>query len=798
MIRIVDERILDSNHKIIEAYGLSTDTKPTDKLITGSVFYEVDTSNVYLYNEASSAWVECIGGVDSTEITTRVNAWLEAHPEATTTVQDGAITYAKLDSSLKGAYDDVGDIKSAVESAAYGTPTLAPTSVESALIQTSTGKILLRDVGILYCYNVPQNTTFIADFKGGNVHRIAVADSAFAENVVTTIIYNVSANADLGNEQKLFNTGAHQYLYIQTSANVSYQGTVDVQVEKTFVPADLLSSRESTSENLIDGHTATPSGIVFAQGKFTSSSASVVSESDIATDYFNGPAYVYNPEMFSVAVGLYDSEKVFQSFFTPSTSATSPESDYAKDSVIYLPELYGGYYRVTVNGYSDSTGAVSVYTPWMTSVQIFTDTEPAYKVAKFSSSAGYIEGFNNIILNPITLKKYETLTIDVNDSTNYQYAVYTIDGDGTISMANGGYIVQRSVFFDDSLQYIVRVAPISNAVSYLFDGKSAYNAITIGKGRQIGYCRQYTDITGTLTAERKEISGGTISDSTTCLMIGLPNVGDVEVKVNKPAVEFCVYSYDGYAYTLEQDWTLYGYRYFSDGDKQYFAFLRFYPSATTITKFGKLLKVMVYHDEADNMPINAKLYGKTVAVMGDSIVQGRYANRAESLNDVLCKPWSAIVGESTGKDADNYGIGGATVAEAGDTWKSLYTNRNKIIGYDVVFVCAGTNDCSQNVSESDFKTAYQAVIDALVSNNTEVVLVTPTSRTTESTNTAGLALSDYAGFVSELATSNSLKCIDLYSHTKFSAQFKASLPDNLHPDAIGHKIIADFIINTYS
>lgn len=48
------------------------------------------------------------------DITTAVDAWLDDHPEATTTVEDGAISYAKLDSSLKGTVDDVGDLKTEI------------------------------------------------------------------------------------------------------------------------------------------------------------------------------------------------------------------------------------------------------------------------------------------------------------------------------------------------------------------------------------------------------------------------------------------------------------------------------------------------------------------------------------------------------------------------------------------------------------------------------------------------------------------------------------------------------------
>lgn len=49
------------------------------------------------------------------DITTAVDAWLDDHPEATTTVEDGAISYAKLNSSLQGTVDDVADLKSEMD-----------------------------------------------------------------------------------------------------------------------------------------------------------------------------------------------------------------------------------------------------------------------------------------------------------------------------------------------------------------------------------------------------------------------------------------------------------------------------------------------------------------------------------------------------------------------------------------------------------------------------------------------------------------------------------------------------------
>ena len=58
--------------------------------------------------------IKALGSPDPAVIEGAVSDWLDDHPEATTTVEDGAISYAKLDSSLQGSIDDVGDLKTEV------------------------------------------------------------------------------------------------------------------------------------------------------------------------------------------------------------------------------------------------------------------------------------------------------------------------------------------------------------------------------------------------------------------------------------------------------------------------------------------------------------------------------------------------------------------------------------------------------------------------------------------------------------------------------------------------------------
>ena len=57
MVRVIKtNRIGDKWH--CEVFCLSSDTKPTENVLTGSAACEVDTGDIYLFNEDSSAWVK--------------------------------------------------------------------------------------------------------------------------------------------------------------------------------------------------------------------------------------------------------------------------------------------------------------------------------------------------------------------------------------------------------------------------------------------------------------------------------------------------------------------------------------------------------------------------------------------------------------------------------------------------------------------------------------------------------------------------------------------------------------------
>ena len=63
MIRKLVDRYFDENKKYSEMFGLSTDTKPTSGLVTGSKFTEVNTGDEYLFDETGDGtWTKVSAG----------------------------------------------------------------------------------------------------------------------------------------------------------------------------------------------------------------------------------------------------------------------------------------------------------------------------------------------------------------------------------------------------------------------------------------------------------------------------------------------------------------------------------------------------------------------------------------------------------------------------------------------------------------------------------------------------------------------------------------------------------------
>ena len=64
MIRTYVERTIVGSKNYVELACLSTDTKPTVNVVTGSLALEVDTGDVYAFDEENSEWdqIAALGG----------------------------------------------------------------------------------------------------------------------------------------------------------------------------------------------------------------------------------------------------------------------------------------------------------------------------------------------------------------------------------------------------------------------------------------------------------------------------------------------------------------------------------------------------------------------------------------------------------------------------------------------------------------------------------------------------------------------------------------------------------------
>lgn len=213
--------------------------------------------------------------------------------------------------------------------------------------------------------------------------------------------------------------------------------------------------------------------------------------------------------------------------------------------------------------------------------------------------------------------------------------------------------------------------------------------------------------------------------------------------------------------------------------------------------------------------VNAKVNpwkGKSAAFVGDSITAGTgttkiyYKYLEENLGFGYVTPM---------------GVAGSCISAASDYGQSNQPliNRYKNIPFaDLIVVFMGTNDYGhetplgnvKDTQDNSFYGALNIIVPTLVAKypSSKIVFVTPLHRygfgtskilgtqftSDDLSNGVGAALGDYVSALKTVCANNGVSVIDLYTECTLDPADanvrSAYIPDGLHPNAAGHKVIA--------
>ncbi len=202
-----------------------------------------------------------------------------------------------------------------------------------------------------------------------------------------------------------------------------------------------------------------------------------------------------------------------------------------------------------------------------------------------------------------------------------------------------------------------------------------------------------------------------------------------------------------------------------------------------------------------------KLEGMKINFLGDSITEVHSATCPENVfNQVMKRKYGLA-------KANNYGVGGTRIA------RQTVPSENKICDYtfevraevmdrdvDAVVVFGGTNDFGHgdaklgDIESNDiytFSGALNSLITKLLNDfpGKEIIFMTPLHRTTEDepSQPEGKILSDYVDVMRQIFKKRNIKYIDLFEIDPFDIASNKYSPDGLHPNDLGHEILADTV-----
>ena len=211
-----------------------------------------------------------------------------------------------------------------------------------------------------------------------------------------------------------------------------------------------------------------------------------------------------------------------------------------------------------------------------------------------------------------------------------------------------------------------------------------------------------------------------------------------------------------------------------------------------------------------------KLKDKKINFLGDSITEGAGAS-----NHNNC--FISLVAQQTGAICRNYGIGGTRIAKQTKpsdepSWDQDFISRVDALDSDadIVVIFGGTNDFGHGdakfgTMESRDQYTFYGALHTLYTKllekypSSQIVILTPLHRRGENDpladgnrpQTDGVLI-DYVNAIREVAEYYSLPVLDLFKTSGLQPAIPiikdTYMPDALHPNDEGHRVLADKII----
>ena len=197
--------------------------------------------------------------------------------------------------------------------------------------------------------------------------------------------------------------------------------------------------------------------------------------------------------------------------------------------------------------------------------------------------------------------------------------------------------------------------------------------------------------------------------------------------------------------------------------------------------------------------------------LGDSITEGCGTSGADKI-------FHAVLARKTGmKIARNYGIGGSRIADQKDRSRDADRNRSYCERFSamdddasLIVVFGGTNDfghgdapigCMSDRTPDTFYGACHYLMEGLINKypSATIVIMTPVHRCSEdrTVNEIGIRtvqLKEYVKIIKAVAEYYALPLLDLWSvsgiQPKVEVNKKLYCPDGLHPNDLGHELMA--------